>query len=333
MIERARKWAVLSPIIAVAVAVAASCRDPTEVVLHVTTTSQCGTGAKQIGTTTIYVARDPETAEARMQSHSPEAQTSSCAAGGEIGTLVLTPSGSSGAVVIVAGVNGKNPTECSENAFDDCIVARRSFSFAAHTPLHLPVVLDVDCAGVACDPNSTCEHGQCYASDVGCRAGQDCADPEQQADGAVADVAAPDAELDASAIDATLLDASDGGVLVDSGDSGTISMTMNDGGKEGGSQEPYCTQDKSFANLRDVFNCAGSPCVSEDICCVAPVGPTTKPSCRLDQPASMCMSALACCSNVQCASKSCCKVSSNPFIKQPVAPCVEPGLGEIGQCL
>jgi hypothetical protein len=327
-----RRWVGLTLTGASALAIAPSCRAPTEMIVHVTTTSACGSDVNQVGATAIYVGGDAATAEAHMQSHSPDAQTTSCV-GGEIGTLVVTPHGSSGAVVVVAGVHGKNPKECDESSLADCIVARRSFSFLSHTPLNLPIVLDVDCVGVSCDPNSTCEHGQCYASDVGCRAGQDCADPEQQADGAVADVESPsvDAASDATSASDGSIGGADSGVL-DAGKDGSI-LPMVDAGKDAG-LGPVCQKDKSAAFL-EVTNCGGTTCAGDYVCCFAPVGPLSKIVCRIDPSTSTCQSPRACCSNADCGNgtSKCCMVQGDPFTTTMQPPfCGLPVAGQIGVC-
>lgn len=120
------------------------------------------------------------------------ASTSACLEGASprtIGTLVVTPGGGSGAVVVVAAFGGVKVADCiAPNFAPGCIVARRRFAFADYTAATLPIVLDPVCSGVPCNESSTCVGKKCVDSAVDCVSGT-CSDPEQTApDGGLVEV-------------------------------------------------------------------------------------------------------------------------------------------------
>ena len=88
---------------------------------------------------------------------------------GEVGTMVVVPEGDRSARVGIRVVMGitKDPTTCTLEAPDGCIVSRRRVQFLEHKPLHLPIGLYAICEGVPCDPESTCNAlGECVPSPV-----------------------------------------------------------------------------------------------------------------------------------------------------------------------
>jgi hypothetical protein len=144
--------------------------------------------------TAITVGVDPRQVEQNIALHAVTTTTTQCdAATGEIGTLVVTPSGDSGAVTVVVGY-ARNPIDCVPPLFEGCIVARRRFTFIESRPLQIPIVIDPDCKNVPCDALSTCSRGVCFDAEVDC-AGGECEKPGEQLDGAPDDDAAvvPDA--------------------------------------------------------------------------------------------------------------------------------------------
>ena len=163
------------PAALVALALSASCQQPTELTLVLSTNAKCGT---QLTSTAIYVGSSSEATNGRLQTKapSPDALTKNCV-NGDIGTLVLTPGAMHGAVVVVAGFGGKPAEECFDGNYVNCIVARRTFSFVQHTPLTIPVELELDCLNVPCDQNSTCHNGACYSAKIDCASNGTCTNP------------------------------------------------------------------------------------------------------------------------------------------------------------
>ena len=179
----------------------AGCREPTEIVLVISTTLSCD--ALETGIA-IAAGVDPVRTEGAISSHFFSGTSRACGAGGELGTLVVTPGAGAAAIVVVAGVNGQDTALCTpDNHYKDCVVARRSLSFVDHVPLTVPIELTADCLNVPCDARNTCLKGTCVDAYVAC--GKDgCASIARGGE------PAPDAGplLDAS-VDATL-DAGDG---------------------------------------------------------------------------------------------------------------------------
>ena len=174
-----------------ALCLASSCRDPTEITLLITSNT-CGTLTKTgIAVGTVGSLGGFSAVQA------------GCARSGYVGTIVVLSSGSlDDAVGIeVVGGLGKDPSSCVRGD-PQCIVARRSLRYLPHTPLTLPIALEVSCAGVACDdPSTTCVSGACVPSTVDPNA---CINGGCTLDGGVVD-AAPS---DASPPDAAVPDAS-----------------------------------------------------------------------------------------------------------------------------
>jgi hypothetical protein len=177
-----RKVVLLGSALPAVVLVAHGCRTATQVTLEVSTNVAC---ADSRGVE-IVVAETPHDAEVRAvlltpgAKRYPTATTNECASDRSphrVGTLVITPSGSGGAVVVVTSF-GKTPVEtCLAGSFaKECIVARRAFTFVDHTQVTLPVLLDPDCAGIPCDEGSTCFGQKCVDSHVTCESGT-CDDP------------------------------------------------------------------------------------------------------------------------------------------------------------
>lgn len=188
----------------------AGCRDATQVTLVLTTDVDC----KQAITTTITTAA-PGAANAV-----PAASTSTCQASGDIGTLVLVPSGERNGHVDVEVVTavGVPAAACTRPAYGPgCIVARRSLGFIPYTGLTLPIAMRDACRGVICGPADTCVSGQCRSASVNpdaCEAPGGCteaqlgppASPTPLSDGGPGDASAGDA----STIDGALPDAATG---------------------------------------------------------------------------------------------------------------------------
>ncbi len=146
-----------------AAALVASCREPTEIRLVLSSdlrTCPPVPGAKGPGTTTITVGPD-----LASLSDAPGTTTDTCtpASPGGIGDLVLVPSGDRSAQVALEIVAGLGKEACGARvpgaSLAGCVVARRRLRFVPHTSLELPVELRQECAGVTCPPEQTCIAG------------------------------------------------------------------------------------------------------------------------------------------------------------------------------
>jgi hypothetical protein len=205
---RRRRTALAFGVLA-SLAIAVSCREPTQVTLRVTSGEPCSS----LGGVQIVVGPNPAETQARFEQRTPAAVTRDCDASGLIGTLVVAPGGQSATIVVAAAVRlagnpAPDPTSCVDatNA-KSCIIARRSFAFLDHTSLTLPIELDPLCVGKSCDPASTCFRGACVDATVTCN-GSECGLPQEnpgQGDGGANEAGssdgAYDAELDAMSFD------------------------------------------------------------------------------------------------------------------------------------
>ena len=138
--------------------VATGCADPTEIRLHVFTNVPCTDPAEWKGVA-VYVGR----ADANLEDKAPALSTMSCDQYGQVGSLVVVPSGSKDDEIglrVVAGIS-RNPEDCASHQYQGCIVARRSVRFNRHTTLDLDIELTSDCRGVGCDAAHTCIEGTC----------------------------------------------------------------------------------------------------------------------------------------------------------------------------
>lgn len=162
---KCRKWA-LAAGVASAVSAVVACYGPTEVRLEISTDRPC---------TAPRTADEPnplpvKTAVAIGQSAAdvaPITEVSTCDdAGGQIGSIVVVPSGAHDArvaVQVTMTTNGRPTTDCVLDAKGNppsfCIVARRSFAFIDHTSRTLPIRLYDACRGVGCGAEDTCGRG------------------------------------------------------------------------------------------------------------------------------------------------------------------------------
>lgn len=230
-----RKVVILGSAIPAVALFAHGCRTPAQVTLDVTTGVVC---AESRGVD-IVVAGSAHDAEERAVlltpgTRFPTATTTDCASETtphHVGTLVITPGGSGGAVVVIAAFGSTKVDTCKLGSFSaECIVARRSFSFVDHEKVTLPVLLDPDCAGIPCNESSTCVGKKCVDSHVTCESGT-CSDPGQVVpgevdgsspllDGASTPPPPPPGPLSDAGDDAA--DASDGGGVMDATSDGPL---------------------------------------------------------------------------------------------------------------
>ena len=143
------------PLAAISVA---ACRGPTEVTVHIRTNVPCTSGAQWHGVA-VYTGAPGVDVETRA----PVLSSTACDGNGNIGSIVLVPSGakdSTTSVRVVGGVT-RPPEECSQHGYAGCIVERRSLSFLSHEALDVDIMLTSDCVGQPCDALSTCVAGVC----------------------------------------------------------------------------------------------------------------------------------------------------------------------------
>ena len=319
------------------VAAVVSCQAPTELTLDISTDAQCGLEVK---TTAIYVAQSPAAADANVQSRSPIAQTDACTSG-TIGSLVITPGGDNGAVVIVAGFDGKSPTDCVDGNYVNCIIARRSFSFIKHTPLTVPIVLERDCLNVPCDAESTCHNGACYSSSLDC-SGSSCsaigsndAGPVDAGPGSVLQSdGAPETFPEAGASDGSAKDGGDSGT--DDNDAGDAGNATDSG--DGGDSVGMGTDGGAFLGLSCVMIGGGQYVVAG--CDSNPTGCTTAQCCEVPPstpsicgPENMLIAEYpkACCQASECTNGMCCGGLSAHRRAPQGCTIVSPGT--LGHCL
>ena len=229
---RRRKTALSFGVLAF-VAVAVSCREPTQITVVIKTGETCS----DLSGVEIVVGPDQKETQARFEQQFTAALSHECDPNGLVGTLVVTPGGQGGTIVVAAGVRvggaaAPDPAACAtaENA-KSCIIARRSFSFLSHTSLTLPIELDPLCVGKACDPASTCFKGACVNASVVCtdaECGLPQENPGQGTGGgheAGSSDGAYDADLDGMSFDDVHDGGNDGTVVTDArpdADSGDI---------------------------------------------------------------------------------------------------------------
>ncbi len=118
----------------------------------------CTTGASWRGVA-VYVGEPGLDVETKA----PALTSTSCDASGQVGSLVVVPTGSDSGRVgirVVAGLT-RNPEDCASVDYDGCIVARRSLTYLPHQEQTVVIDLTVDCAGNPCDINHTCVDGSC----------------------------------------------------------------------------------------------------------------------------------------------------------------------------
>ena len=167
---------------------------------------------------------DQKETQQRFENQFSTAVTHDCDSSGLIGTLVVAPGGKTATIVVAVGVKvggapAPEPSACADGtAAQRCIIARRSFAFIDHTSLTLPVVLDPQCIGRACEPSSTCFKGTCVDASVTCN-GSDCGLVQEHPGGsgsgseAGSSDGAYDADLDGSSFDdVSQVDAADDGM-------------------------------------------------------------------------------------------------------------------------
>lgn len=136
------------------------CREPTQVVLEITTDIACGDNPE----TGIAVGRasDYETRPLSTTTHQCTPR--------RIGSLVVVPGASNNGELAIRVVNGmtRSAQDCIDSGYKGgCVVARRILGFVPHETLHLPIFLEASCIDVPCDATQTCRHGSCVSAVIG----------------------------------------------------------------------------------------------------------------------------------------------------------------------
>jgi hypothetical protein len=217
------------------------CRNATQVTIELRTVGSLP--CKGLLGVAIVVAATPKDAEDKMAlgSYSAEVPRGRCEPDGStIGTLVITPSGATGAVVVRARYTDAPGNPCAAPDYKGCIVSRRAFAFIDHASVTLPISLEVACVDVPCNVETSCRNGTCVSSTAECSASSTTcvspAEPTTTAGGTVVpseggpghDAATSDGATDSGRIDAGT-DRQDSAV-VDGGGFGTNDCPHQDGG-------------------------------------------------------------------------------------------------------
>lgn len=145
------------------------CREPTQITFEITTDRSCSS----VNGTAISVG----TLGQALDSKPPGSLSMQCN-GGNLGTLVVTPSDVNAelAVRVVTGV-GKSAEDCIAAGFKGgCIVARRALRFLAHEKVRVPIAMDASCIDIPCGPTESCVKGQCV--DVHSLCTSNCPNPD-----------------------------------------------------------------------------------------------------------------------------------------------------------
>lgn len=204
-------------------AVAIACEEPTQITARITTNERC----ENLSDVQTIVGPNPQVTQERFAQQVPTGVSDRCDPDGFIGTLVITPGGGTGTILVAVGVRGSDgtpppaPTDCfKDDAGKRCIIARRTFSFIENKPLVLPINLDPLCIGQSCDPASTCFKGSCVSANVIC-VGDECGLPQENpggsrtGEGGASEASSSDGAYDADVADAPFEDVFDSGVSVD----------------------------------------------------------------------------------------------------------------------
>jgi hypothetical protein len=145
---------------AAAMALALACRDPTEMMLRITTNAPC---AQLDVTIDVGAAGEAPSGVAAGQKGCHDA----AAVPAYVGSIVLVPSERDVSLTVrVMGGVGRTASSCIDAFGPGCIVARRTLRYITHATLNLPIMLDTQCDGLACSESSTCVLGKCVDSTI-----------------------------------------------------------------------------------------------------------------------------------------------------------------------
>lgn len=230
-----RKWAVALTL-AAAFGVVGACREPTQMTVRIVT--EQGLRCPELKRVVVIVGPSPQEVEARSTTTYTNVDTTQCESDTSLGSLVVTPDGDRGAVMVIAQVTD---APCKAPGFENCIVARRSFGFLKHVKEEMPIALSPDCLNLPCGVLESCHRGACVSSEVTCNDDGACTTP---ADGTAPPVSIRDGGDDHG--DASHDASSDGNAEIDASvDGSTDGSTGKDGSVKGVTN--FCPPDSHTA--------------------------------------------------------------------------------------
>lgn len=292
---------VLAPLV-VAASLSPACRTPTQVTVELRTIG--GLTCAQVKGVGIVVARNAEEAEAKMAFDTLSAQVPREQCGADprlLGTLVITPSDGTGAIIVRARISDAPDATCKPPTYKGCIVSRRAFAFIDNAAVTLPISLEQSCLDVPCDVVSSCRTGKCVSSNAVCSEStnrcESGAEPVVASDGGIippnpdatvipdGGTDSGDATIDAAADGTTETDGAsdaevDGGADAEAGadPSGRTNLCPTNAGPVdcttvAGGTQPFCCKnnDAGVYDCRAQNDCPGIrfPCVGRLPCTVA----------------------------------------------------------------
>ncbi len=299
---------------ALAITLGSGCRDATQATIDISLAK--GALCTEIKSTAITVGTDPQGTEDRVAHEFVTATTSSCDSSSRgIGTLVVTPSGSGRASVIVVVAYGATAAaSCKPPLFAGCIVARRQFSFTDHRNLQMPISIDPDCKDVPCGAFTTCRSGKCFSSEATCT-GDSCLQPGDPGDGgtfADGGVILESGTLGDSSADEAGLDGSDSSINLDSGSDSPV-----DAPSDGPLLSTRCASPGGLGTLVcGNMSCSGAT----NYCC----GATSETASCSNTPCAA-LTPRYCCDGADCGAAAACFVAS-------VRAGGSVGVGNVGTC-
>ncbi|CAN5808101.1 hypothetical protein BH09MYX1_BH09MYX1_06490 [soil metagenome] len=246
--------------------VVASCREPTEIMLEITTDVSCTDVATASGVMVRVGTTDA------IESTGTTSIVATDCIDGNLGTLAIVPSGSDDDQVAIlvavasrsdASVAPIKSVDCSASS-PNCIVAKRVLSYIPHTELKLPIHLSLKCAGVDCGTDRTCVDGECRSTKPECTKTEGCNPTPPVVDaGPRLDQGVPEASLDVKIPD--VISVSDG--CVTCGNSACIDLSTS---------SAHCGH-CGFACAGACINgaCKLAPSTANSGACIATSGPVT----------------------------------------------------------
>lgn len=297
----------LVALVPVALMIATSCKDPTEIVVDVHT--NVAFRPDLVTSFTVGARGDTESAFPTTEIRTPYG------ADGDVGSLVVIPGGAKDATVsikVVMGI-GREARDCSIANAAGCIIARRTLRYVPHTRLELPISLFTQCVGVPCDADTTCNIlGQCVPATI----------PPEACAGEVCDVpggSAPPAGVPADAS----IEGGDGAAPNDAAprDAGDAEASF-DGGTVPPDVPPVCpliggtrcTRPNTCCTVGSGWGCLASACAEGDTtfectghcpagtyCCLATIKNVTRATCRPALDCNVLQGELVCESALDCA--------------------------------
>ncbi len=287
-----------------------ACQNATQVTVELRTLGMTCADLKGVA---IVVARTPGDAENKMGLETLSAQLTRGQCGEDprlLGTLVLTPSDSTAAIVVRARISDAQDANCKPPEYKGCIVSRRAFAFIDHASVMLPITLESNCLDVPCNSLTSCRSGVCVSSATECSEGSGtCESPAQPVVLADGGVSLPDgmSTTDGAADAPKTPDAADAGTDGSDDASDAATPVRKNGcptqvGLEDCTGGKLCCNQMTthYACLSDVqcsasssmnprYNCVGAlPCPMDQYCCAMAVpGPAASNYCAMGCPSQI----------------------------------------------